>query len=140
MKSNTKFYSFWGADSKQIVPISHFNVSSFNHQKTATKRWLLSSFEEDNSYLFNSQPIFTCVNDSENIILCLVQGSRLELCPVPTFATYSMLVFYYTQVVYEILWKTNTIKNKMKLNTIYHVHFHKIKLSICTYFPFLCRL
>ncbi len=110
-------YSFWGADCKQIVPISHFNVSSFNHQKTATKTWLLSSFEEDYSYLFNSQPIFTYMNHSENIIVCLVQGSRLELCPVLTFAAY-----------FGVLLHSSSIHN-LHLNTQIHL-----------YFPFLCRL
>ncbi len=48
-----------------------------NKQKNTTETWFLSSSEPD-YFLFNTQPNFTCLNDSEDSILCLISRSVTE--------------------------------------------------------------
>ncbi len=82
------------------------SLLSLNQQKkTGIKTWFLSSFEPDYNYLFNSQTMFTCMNDSEESILCLILLS--------TFFTNFQIVNYYTfrllfvilKIFSHILWK-----------------------------------
>lgn len=47
----------------------------------ATKIRFLSSSKPDYNYLFNSMMIFTCMNDSEDVISHLIQISGLKLWP-----------------------------------------------------------